>query len=263
MKFACAEYSRKDDLVLTTRDNVLPEPALHFSTTITKALNNIGIYGFNLALDIPTLNLLVTASLWATTSGNPRTGKSTQKNGPSLRRNSRPSTPTSDGRTDQNGLNPSPFSLLRTTLSSQSSWPSKQMIRSSQNARKPTRSWLFTEQGLPAGNTLGRTSLPTVRDAFNSAITRGVADPQRYANCVATTTIPKTTIARNCTAPLEKGSHALTQSGGAPTAKRSYTSWEIVTALPEREPDPPPHQRKAKYPKKGPTPHPMTNYGDH
>jgi len=58
-KFACAEYSRNDDLVLTTIDDVPAEPALRFAAAITKSLNDIGIYGFDLALDIPTLNLVV------------------------------------------------------------------------------------------------------------------------------------------------------------------------------------------------------------
>jgi len=58
-KFACAEYNRNDDLVLTTIDDVTAEPALRFAAAITKSLNDIGIYGFDLALDIPTLNLVV------------------------------------------------------------------------------------------------------------------------------------------------------------------------------------------------------------
>ena len=59
VKFACAEYSRNDDLMLTTLDDISAEPALLFAAAITKALNGIGIYGFDLALDVPTLNLVV------------------------------------------------------------------------------------------------------------------------------------------------------------------------------------------------------------
>ena len=58
-KFAWAEYDRNDDLILTTIDNVSAEPALWFAAAFTKSLNDKGIYGFDLVLDIPTLNLVV------------------------------------------------------------------------------------------------------------------------------------------------------------------------------------------------------------
>ena len=45
--------------MLTTIDDVSAEPALRFAVAITRSLNDIGIYGFDLALDIPTLNLVV------------------------------------------------------------------------------------------------------------------------------------------------------------------------------------------------------------
>ena len=66
--FAYAEFNRNDDLVLTTVGDLRAEPALANIKGMTKALNNIGIFGFNIGLDTPTVNI-VTNSIPLATSG--------------------------------------------------------------------------------------------------------------------------------------------------------------------------------------------------
>ena len=58
-KFAFAEYNRQDELVLTTMENTPAEPALRDLGNITKALNNLDIYGFDISLDMPTVNIVI------------------------------------------------------------------------------------------------------------------------------------------------------------------------------------------------------------
>jgi len=65
-KFVYAEYNRKDDLVLTTVGNLLAEPALANIKGMTKALNDMGIFGFNIGLDTPTVNIVINSIPLAT-----------------------------------------------------------------------------------------------------------------------------------------------------------------------------------------------------
>ena len=65
-KFAFAEYNRNDDLVLTTVGNLPAEPALENIRGMTKALNDIGIFGFNIGLDTPTANIVINSIPLAT-----------------------------------------------------------------------------------------------------------------------------------------------------------------------------------------------------
>ena len=58
-KFAFAEYNRQDELVLTTMENTPAQPALRELGGITKALNNLDIYGFDISLDVPTVNSII------------------------------------------------------------------------------------------------------------------------------------------------------------------------------------------------------------
>ena len=58
-KFAYAEYNRQDELVLTTMENLPAEPALHDTKEITKALNNLDIFGFDISLDFATVNIVI------------------------------------------------------------------------------------------------------------------------------------------------------------------------------------------------------------
>ena len=59
IKFAYAEYNRQEELVLTTMENLPAEPALKDKGNITKALNLLDIFGFNITLDIPTINIVI------------------------------------------------------------------------------------------------------------------------------------------------------------------------------------------------------------
>ncbi|KAG0123629.1 hypothetical protein HOY82DRAFT_618920 [Tuber indicum] len=59
VKFACAEFNRNDDLVLTTLESVPAEPALQDLRAITKALNDIDIFGFSIACDVPSMNIVI------------------------------------------------------------------------------------------------------------------------------------------------------------------------------------------------------------
>jgi len=68
-KFAFTEYNRNDDLVLTTVGDLPAEPALANIRGITKALNDIGIFRFNIGLDTPTVNIVVVNSIPLATSG--------------------------------------------------------------------------------------------------------------------------------------------------------------------------------------------------
>jgi len=65
-KFAFAEYNRNDDLVLTTVGDLPAGPALTNIRGMTKALNDIGIFGFNIGLDTPTVNIVVNSIPLAT-----------------------------------------------------------------------------------------------------------------------------------------------------------------------------------------------------
>ncbi|KAG0128170.1 hypothetical protein HOY82DRAFT_612231 [Tuber indicum] len=59
VKFACAEFNRNDDLVLTTLESVPAEPALQDLRAITKALNDIDIFGFSITCDVPSMNIVI------------------------------------------------------------------------------------------------------------------------------------------------------------------------------------------------------------
>ncbi|KAG0124223.1 hypothetical protein HOY82DRAFT_618141 [Tuber indicum] len=59
VKLACAEFNRNDDLVLTTLERVQAEPALQDLRAITKALNDIYIFGFSIAYDVPSMNVVI------------------------------------------------------------------------------------------------------------------------------------------------------------------------------------------------------------
>jgi len=65
-KFAYAEYNRNDDLVLTTIGDLPAEPALSNIKGMTKALNDIGIFGFNIGLDTLTVNIVINSIPLAT-----------------------------------------------------------------------------------------------------------------------------------------------------------------------------------------------------
>ena len=65
-KSAFAEYNRNDNLVLTTVGDLPAEPALANIRGMTKALNDIGIFGFNIGLDTPTVNIVVNSIPLAT-----------------------------------------------------------------------------------------------------------------------------------------------------------------------------------------------------
>ena len=65
-KFAFAEYNRNDNLVLATVGDLPAEPALTNIRGMTKALNDIGIFGFNIGLDTPTVNIVVNSIPLAT-----------------------------------------------------------------------------------------------------------------------------------------------------------------------------------------------------
>jgi len=65
-KFAYAEYNRNDDLVLTTVGDLPAEPALANFKGMTKALNDIGIFWFNIGLDTPTVNIVINSIPLAT-----------------------------------------------------------------------------------------------------------------------------------------------------------------------------------------------------
>jgi len=58
-KFAYAEYNRQDELVLTTMENLPAEPALRDTREITKALNGLDIFGFDISLDVATVNIVI------------------------------------------------------------------------------------------------------------------------------------------------------------------------------------------------------------
>jgi len=58
-KFAFAEYNTNDDLVLTTVGDLPAEPGLGNIRGMTKALNDIGIFGFNIGLDTPTVTIVI------------------------------------------------------------------------------------------------------------------------------------------------------------------------------------------------------------
>jgi len=72
IRFAYAEYNRNDDLVLTTVGDLLAEPAMANKRSMTKDLNDIGIYGFNISLDIPTINIVVNSVPLAAIEGRDR-----------------------------------------------------------------------------------------------------------------------------------------------------------------------------------------------
>jgi len=65
-RLAYAEYNRNDDLVLTTVGDLPAELALTNIKGITKALNDIGIFGFNIGLDTPTVNIVINSIPLAT-----------------------------------------------------------------------------------------------------------------------------------------------------------------------------------------------------
>jgi len=58
-KFAYVKYNRPDELVLTTMENLPAEPALLDTREITKALNNLDIFGFDISLDVATVNIVI------------------------------------------------------------------------------------------------------------------------------------------------------------------------------------------------------------
>lgn len=58
-KFAFAEYNRQDELVLTTLGDLQAEPALKDIGKITRALNDLNIYGFDISLDVRTVNIVI------------------------------------------------------------------------------------------------------------------------------------------------------------------------------------------------------------
>jgi len=65
-KFPFAEYNRNNNLVLTTVGDLLAEPALENISGMTKALHDIGIFGFNIGLDTPTVNIVINSIPLAT-----------------------------------------------------------------------------------------------------------------------------------------------------------------------------------------------------
>jgi len=72
-KFAYAEYNRNYDLVLTTVGNLPVESALSNIKGMTKALNDIGIFGFNISLDTATVNIVINSIPLATSGDRHRT----------------------------------------------------------------------------------------------------------------------------------------------------------------------------------------------
>lgn len=58
-KLAYAEYNRQDELILTTLDNVPAKPARKHARQITEALNKLDIFGFDISLDVPTVNIVI------------------------------------------------------------------------------------------------------------------------------------------------------------------------------------------------------------
>ena len=66
VKFTYAEYNRNDDLVLTTVGDLPAEPALTNIKGMTKAINHIGSFSFNIDLDTPRVNIVVNSVPLAT-----------------------------------------------------------------------------------------------------------------------------------------------------------------------------------------------------
>ena len=124
-KFAYAEYNRKDDLVLTTVGNLPAEPALANIKCMTKALNDMGIFGFNIGLDTPTVNIVIN-SIPLATSGDrhwtPEEWNIDARRGLSLKMSSLPSTPSSDSWTDPSGSSPYQLWRRKTKKSPPSLW---------------------------------------------------------------------------------------------------------------------------------------------
>ena len=65
-KFGFSEYNRNDDLVLSTVGDLPAEPALANIRGMTKSLNDIGIFGFNIGLDTSTVNIVINSIPLAT-----------------------------------------------------------------------------------------------------------------------------------------------------------------------------------------------------
>ncbi|PWW79253.1 hypothetical protein C7212DRAFT_340159 [Tuber magnatum] len=57
--FVYAEFNKDDKLLLTAIKNLPAEPALEDRQEIMKALNNLNIFGFNIDIDIPTMNIVL------------------------------------------------------------------------------------------------------------------------------------------------------------------------------------------------------------
>lgn len=58
-KFAFAEYTRQDELILTTLGDLPAEPALKDIGNITRTLNDLDISGFDISFDVPTVNIVI------------------------------------------------------------------------------------------------------------------------------------------------------------------------------------------------------------
>jgi len=257
-KFAYAEYNRQDELVLTTMENLPAEPALRDTREITKALNGLDIFGFDISLDLATVNIVIDSvplgdQDWTPEDWDLNSEKWSELEGeitdfnPGFRLMDRPK------------WLRSPSALLTEKKTKSSSMVAVQATDWVKDQLTRNRPYLaLFGKGALSSNTLAKTPPPTARDANNSDTTQPTAVFRQGANSVMKPTTPKTTTATSYTAWQEKANPAAIPSENAPAAKKRHTSQVTDTAPPG-----PGREAQPSHLRERPPPLQPINYGDH